>query len=242
MFVMKKILWTFFTCLISANIVFGSAFVDDYVDIASSFVQEGKYSQALNYINKALDIDKGNVRLINMQQDLYKLIGREDASLSSAGIDNTDNASQYLFAAINFYDSGKFPEAKDLLNKYIERMPKSDFAYMLRAKTNMNMEETPSALRDIKSAQAICDSDEYQLVEALILYKNGKYSQSCEILNKLSNNIQIYNVYKYLGLNNFKLGNYKEAVENFDRAILLYDDDKTILSTYNEAKRMSYGK
>lgn len=235
---MKKFTLLLIGVLLSTNFGWCSALTDDYVDIASSFVQEGKYAQALNYINKALDIERDDILLINMQKDLYKLMGRDDVDLSSNVLSGGD---EYLSTAVYYYEQGRYREAKELLNKYIEKMPKSDFAYMLRAKSNMNIDEIPSALRDIKSAQAISNNSEYDLVEALILYKSGKYAQCKSILKKLSEDVQIYNVYKYLGLADFKLGNYKEAVESFDRAILLSDDDKTILQAYNEAKRLSYG-
>ena len=237
---MKNFILLLIIVVFGANCGLCSALTDDYIDIASSFVQEGKYSQALSYINRALDIERDNIALISMQKDLYKLMGRDDIDLSVNVL--ASGGDEYLSTAVFYYEQGKYREAKEILNKYIDKMPKSDFAYMLRAKINMNIEETPSALRDIKSAQAISNNAEYELVEALILYKSGKYSQSRDILKKLSNDVHIYNVYKYLGLSEFKLGNYKEAVESFDKAILLFDDDKTILQSYNEAKRLSYGK
>ena len=239
---MKKFIFLIFGLFLAVNIGICSDLTNDYIDIASSFVQEGKYLQALNYINKAIEIENTNPKFLTMRDDLYKMMGRDDIILSFDNPLFNDDSSNYLKLAVTLYEKGNFHEAKDNLNKYLEKMPQSDFAYMLRAKTNMNMDETPSALRDIKSAQSISDNYEYQLVEALILYKNEKFAQSRDILEKLSYNVQTYSVYKYLGLNNFKLGNYKEAVADFDKAVLLFDEDKTILETYNEAKRMSYGK
>ena len=229
----------FLSLFFTVNSGFCSALTDDYVDIASSLVQEGKYSQALNYINKAIEIDSTDKNLLDKKNSLYKLMGKSDLTGTAQVSGNVDNELVY---AVENYDAGRFKAAKENLDKYLMKMPKSDFAYMLRAKTNMNLDESQSALRDIKSAQTISNNPEYRLVEALILYNNGKYAQSRDILDELSNDIQIYNVYKYLGLNNFKLGDYKAAVQNFDKAILLYDEDKTLMQTYNEAKRMSYGK
>lgn len=238
---MKKIFFIVLGLILTCNLSFCSDLTDDYIDIAASLVQDGKYSQALSYINKAIEIEN-TPKLYNMRNDLYKILGRDDINLTFENQIPDDHSSNYLKMAIACYDRGNFHEAKNNLNKYIELMPKSDFAYMLRAKTNMNIDETPSALRDIKSAQTISDNYEYRIVEAIILYKSEKFAQSRDILNELSNDVQVFNVYKYLGLNNFKLGNYKEAVANFDIALLLSDEDKTIMQTYNEAKRMSYGR
>lgn len=236
---MKKLFLTTLILLLGANFTLGSVLTDDYMDIASSYVQQGKYLQALNYINKALDIDSTDKKLSDMRTDLYKLLGRDDAIFE---FNNSQIGENPLELAVLCYEQGKLREAKELLNRYLEQFPKSDFAYMLRAKINSQIDEMPSALRDIKSAQAISNNYEYELVEALILYNSGKFSQSRDILSKLADNIQIYNVYKYLGLCNFKLGDYRAAVESFDKAILLFDDDKTIMQTYNEAKRLSYGR
>lgn len=236
---MKKFILIFSILLFAVSSGFSYEIMDDYVDIASSLVQEGKYSQALNYINKALDLDRNNAKLINLQGDIYKLMGREDVPLM---FDSSMPRENYLADAVLLYENGNYRIAKDRLTKYLESMPRSDFAYMLRAKVNMGLDEMPSALRDIKSAQAISDNMEYDFVEAMILYNTGKYAQAKDILTNLADSIQIFSVYKYLGLSNFKLGNYKEAVSNFDKALLLSDEDKTIIDAYNEAKRLSYGK
>ncbi len=265
---MRSLILLFFLFGLSAGSCLASALTEDYIDIASSFVKEGKYSQAINYINKALMLEPNNSKLIEMKNDLSQVSGLgsnfgvnlpvSDVDFSQAetfrvnrdyskaimfykkGIKESPNyIPNYLGLAIVCYEMKNFQEAKDNLNIYLSKEPRSDFAYMLRAKTNMNLGETPSALRDIKSADAIFSNSEYKLTEAIILTEMGKYSQARDILNKLSEEIQVYILFKYLGICDLKLGNYKSAVMNFDRAIILFEDDKTILPMYNEAKRMS---
>ena len=248
----------------------GSGLVEDYIDIADSLAKNGKYNEALTYIEKSLAIEPQNAKLIEMKTDLLKISGKgsvpsilskfesdnEDFTVAEKfrfmGEDNkaialyqkciaqnTNFAPAYLGLAVSLYEVKNFAEAKNTLNTYLNLMPKSDFGYFLRAKSNMNIGETQSALRDIKSAQAISNNIEYQLIEAIILCEMGKYSQSRDILNQVSDKIQTYSVYKYLGICDSKLGNYKSAVMNLERAILLFDEDKTIMPIYNEAKRMS---
>ena len=55
-------------------------------------------------------------------------------------------------------------------------------------------------------------------------------------LEKLTPEIQTAEIYKYIGLCYDGLGNYNEALNNLDKSILLFDDDKTVNSKYNEIK------
>lgn len=231
---MKRIVLTALIAIFTAAGAPASVLTDDYVDIAASYVKEGKYSQALGYINKALGVEPQNLQLLDMKNDLLKAMGQ--AAISSQRPAATGN-EPHLQAAVSNYERKNFQQAKNNLDTYLTKNPKSDFAFLLRAKTNLNLGEPQSALRDIKSAQAIYSNPEYLLTEAIILTEMGKYDQARKILTKISENIQTYMVFKYLGTCDYKLGDYKNAVMNFDRAILLFEDDKTILPMYNEAKR-----
>lgn len=233
---MKRMILTLLAVIFTAATVQASALTDDYVDIAASYAGEGKYSEALGYINKALNIEPQNFKLNEMKNDLLKVTG-QNVIISSRPMTTGDET--FLQNAIDCYGRKNFQGAKNNLDTYLNRHPKSDYAFMLRAKTNLNLGEPQSALRDIKSAEAIYSNPEYLLTEAIILSEVGKYEQAKKILTNLSENIQTYLVFKHLGICDYKLGNYKDAVLNFDRAIILFEDDKTILPMYNNAKRMS---
>lgn len=231
---MKRMVLILFAIIFTAATVQASALTDDYIDIAASYVKDGKYSQALSYINKALAVEPQNFQLIEMKNDLLKVMG-QNVIVSQRPMTTGDEI--YLQNAIDCYNKKNFQGAKNNLDTYLNKQPKSDFAFMLRAKTNLNLGEPQSALRDIKSAEAIYSNSEYLLTEAIILTEIGKYEQAKKILTKISDNIQTYLVFKYLGICDYKLGDYKNAVMNFDRAIILFEDDKTILPMYNDAKR-----
>ncbi|MCM1010067.1 MAG: hypothetical protein NC390_04195 [Fusobacterium sp.] len=233
---MKRMVLTAIIAIMTAGFANASALTDDYIDIAASYVKDGKYSQALGYINKALAVEPQNFQLIEMKNDLLKVMG-QNVIVSQRPM--TTGNETYLQNAIDCYNKKNFQGAKNNLDTYLSKQPKSDFAFMLRAKTNLNLGEPQSALRDIKSAESIYSNPEYLLTEAIILAEIGKYEQAKKILTKLSENIQTYLVFKYLGICDYKLGDYKNAVMNFDRAIILFEDDKTILPMYNSAKRMN---
>ena len=50
--------------------------------------------------------------------------------------------------------------------------------------------------------------------------------------------IQTSEVYKYLGMCDYAQNDYVNALMNFDKAIILSDEDKELISTYNDIKTM----
>ena len=124
------------------------------------------------------------------------------------------------------------------LNKYLSYNPNSDIAYALRARANMETGNIEQAQKDIEHAISIEENIAYFLTEAKILYGKKNYKEAKEKLNLLSRNVQTSEVYKYMGLCNYELGDYTNALLNLDKAIILSDEDKSLSSKYNEIKTM----
>lgn len=149
------------------------------------------------------------------------------------------NYSQsYLGLAKAYLDNKQFQNAVDALNKYLTYNPNSDIAYALRADCYMNMNYLSDAYEDIKKALKIEENISYLLIEAKILYYKGDYDDAREKLNLLSRNVQTSEVYKLIGLCDYAQKDYKNALLNLDKAIILSDDDKTLNSTYNDIKQI----
>ena len=149
------------------------------------------------------------------------------------------NYSQsYLGLSKAYLDTEQFQNAVDKLNKYLTYNPNSDIAYALRADCYMNMNYLSDAYEDIKKALKIEENISYLLIEAKILYYKGNYDNAREKLNLLSRNVQTSEVYKLIGLCDYAQNDYKNALLNLDKAIILSDDDKNLNSTYNNIKQM----
>lgn len=149
------------------------------------------------------------------------------------------NYSQsYLGLAQSYISTNQFQNAIETLDKYLTYNKNSDIAFALRAQANLNLNYIIEAEEDIQKAINIDENISYLLLEAIILYYKGNYDLSREKLNILSRNVQTSEVYKYIGLCDYAQNDYKNALLNLDKAIILSDDDKQLISTYNSIKMM----
>ncbi len=148
----------------------------------------------------------------------------------------------YLQMAVIENENGAYPAALADVNKYLAEFPKSDTAYALRAKINFNLKNYSASIADINKALELKDDITYRLIEAKITYATGKYEDAKKKFEILSKDIKTSDIYKYLGLCDYNLGNYSSAMLNFDKAIILSDDDKIVNSRYNELRKMLENK
>jgi tetratricopeptide (TPR) repeat protein len=74
------------------------------------------------------------------------------------------------------------------------------------------------------------------MLQGQILYEKGYYVQAKNIFESLKVTVQTSELYEYIGLCEYKLNNYAEALNNIDKAIILRDDVQRLDSLYNEIK------
>lgn len=145
-------------------------------------------------------------------------------------------AQSYLRLAFAYITCNDCQSALKYLDKYLTYNSESDIAYAMRAEINLQLNNLASAEDDIKKALEKDENISYLLIEAKILYGKKDYPTAREKFNILSRNVQSSEVYKYLGLCDYALGNYTNALLNLDKAIILSDEDKSLDSKYNEVK------
>lgn len=145
-------------------------------------------------------------------------------------------AQSYLGLAQSYTGIKDYKNALDNINKYLPYDKNADIAYAIRAELNLQLGNITQAENDINKALAIEENISYLLIEAKILYSKGDYENAREKLNILSKNVQTSEVYKYLGLCDYALSDYTNALLNLDKAIILSDEDNTLNTTYNEIK------
>jgi len=153
------------------------------------------------------------------------------------GLEIKPNFSQCgLGIAISQYEVKNYNEAITELNNYLKSNPKSDFALALRAKSNLGLSSYNNAEIDILAAIAINNDINYRFIEGKILYHRGNFSKAKNKLEPLVSEFKTSELYKYLGLCDYAMKDYTNALLNLDKAIILSDDDKSLITKYNEVR------
>lgn len=70
------------------------------------------------------------------------------------------------------------------------------------------------------------------------MYKLGKYDESKKLFSSLLSDIQTSKIYEYMSLCDYALKNYRSALMNLDKAIILSNDDVYLENKYNEIKEI----
>ena len=148
----------------------------------------------------------------------------------------TGFAQCYLGITLTLMEMKNYEAALNAIAYYLDKCPKSDFGYALRAEINMNLKNYVDAEADIITALSISDDIEYKLLEAKILYNRGNYKPAKEKFEALSVSAKTAEIYKYTGLCDYALKDYNNALLNLNNAIILSDDDTEITALYNEVK------
>ena len=288
---MKKlvVLCLLFPCLV----VQSNEIMEDYFDIAANYATYGKYKDAIQYLDKILEIEPSNYDAVELKNIIlragnpgtksylstnnknvrealtYKKQGEKNKIITALSTNPDDFWSCYLLAdfylsnneytsAIDYYKKAislkpnyaqsylglaqsytgikDYKNALDNINKYLPYDKNADIAYAIRAELNLQLGNITQAENDINKALDIEENISYLLIEAKILYSKGDYETAREKLNILSKNVQTSEVYKYLGLCDYALSDYTNALLNLDKAIILSDEDNNLNTTYNEIK------
>ena len=159
-------------------------------------------------------------------------------SYNAASSSRSDFAPAYLGTAIVLFDMGQFGSVLNPIDKYLTFNPDDDLAYAIKSRAEFELGKISEAKYDNDIARKINTCPEYQFDRAKILYRQGNYSESLKLFKSLLNDIQTSKIYEYMGLCNMALKDYTSALSNFDKAILLSNDDEYLEMKYNEAKRL----
>lgn len=161
---------------------------------------------------------------------------------SASSSARTDFAPAYLGTAIVLYNMGQFQSLINPIDKYLSFNPDDDLAYAIKSRAEFELGMISEAKNDNDIARKINDCPEYKFDQAKILYRQGNYKEALKIFKNLLNDIQTSKIYEYMGLCDMAVGSYVEALSNFDKAILLSDDDEYLEIKYNEAKQLLENK
>lgn len=202
---------------------------DSQNDLVDAYVQEGKYDDAIEYINTLLAKDPTNDELLLMIADIqYKKGEINKASKAvdflNANTDNKDPMGLYVKGVLEMEKNHR-KQARDFLLKAMEKLDKdnheimrcyalSEYWYGNREKWLYHLERAHDLHR--YDAEII-----YNMVELYLLEK--KYRKAEELIQFFYNN--------------------KEDLEIYDKKLAFYESKMKIFSayitTYNTKKKIS---
>jgi tetratricopeptide (TPR) repeat protein len=230
---MKKLLVTLLLLCASVS-VHASELSEDYTDIAAQYCIEGNYREALNYVNKIIYAEPENADAKRLKAALVTYSRPSNSSPLQA----SDTGINSLQTALNQYNAGDYAGAVTILNTYIKTSSNSDFAYALRAKANTGLAQYENAQSDINAALALNNDLTYRFIAAKIDYQRGNFRIARQKFQNLTGDIQTSEIYKYIGLCDYAMKNYTDALLNLDKAIILSDEDKGVEAKYNEVRKI----
>ena len=143
-----------------------------------------------------------------------------------------------LAIAVCYLESERYEMVNEPIKRFLYFNQQSDIAYSIRAKAYMKLGQYNDAETEIVTALALNNDIEYQLLHGIILYKRGNYARAINVLNRVAEEVQTSDVFKYLGLSYLARKEYSNAMLNLDKAILLSDDDKELNEKYNETREL----
>ena len=214
-----------------------AARVSAALDNAMNSKKNGDMTGTLNYIKSA---SQGSGFLYyNFLGEYYKETKQYHmaiAAFNQALQANPDFTQAHLAVALCHYEMGDYEGVIPPVTRFIYYNQQEDFGYALRAKAYMRMGRFNDAEPEIVTALALNDDIEYKFLKGIILCNKNQYRQAIETLEPLTETLQTSEIYKYIGYAYYGLQDYNNALLNLDKAIILCDDDKELISKYNEVK------
>jgi tetratricopeptide (TPR) repeat protein len=183
---------------------------------------EAKFKRLFDKINNNQSIDEAG----SLKEELEKMV-------SFYGLPESQEI-YYRFAKKRF---SEFETAKRSWENQIGSI-QDDLAYALKSRAEFATGMLTQAKTDNLKAIEINDCPEYQFDRAKILYKEGLYREAKEIFKNLLSQNQTSKIYEYMGLCDIAVEDYKSALMNFDKAILLSNNDEYLEMKYNEIKQI----
>ena len=251
----------FITLLIQP--VMADDITEDFLDIAANYCIQGNYDEAINYVNKAIAHEPNNPDLVTIKNGIYRIKSADAKSYLTSknpaiktaeecrksGDKNSEfntllkganekNPWATYYLAEYYRQDKQYNTALNYYDKTLEL--KEGFAQCYLGITltliNLNLKNYVDAQADVITALSISDDIEYKLLEGKILYYRGDYKSAKDTLISLTSCIKTAELYKYLGLCDYKLQDYNNALLNLNTSIILSDEDNEVKNKYNEVK------
>lgn len=195
-----------------------------FKDLGNAYSALCNYEQAIQYYDKALDLNKIDYDLyVNKGYSLDKLFRFEESSLcyDYAIALNPKDEIAYLNKGYSLLCSDKLMESIKYFDKVIEINPEYEDAYIFKAQIYEKLSDYDNSIQAYDKAININPSNMTNYIrKGRILYLIGKYEECIEAINR---KVQIKcleaEAYYYLALSYIKLDRIEDCIINLKKSI-----------------------
>ncbi len=184
-----------------------------YFNNGKRMIDTGKYEKGLKYYNKAIDIYALEGSAFYNRGNAYRGLEKYKEAikdyLKSIELDS-EIGNQYAYnnIAVSYESLGDYKNAIKYINLAIKAYPKSGLYFENRGWYNLQLEKFKQAEKDYEEAGKV-----------YLKYKNTRMYENCPKSKKLIHCQMDSWYYNSLGLAKENLGNFKGALDNYNKAI-----------------------
>ncbi|NBC82036.1 MAG: tetratricopeptide repeat protein [Bacteroidetes bacterium] len=210
--------------------------VDSVLDIAEIRIQAGAYQSALEFINKAKQIDNNDVAVYLTEARVNALMGNYDEAMKN--LDKVtdiepDNLRVIHQKAEVLYLKGEEKDAQKLLDDAVKTYPGMGEFYYYRGLLGNERERFSKSIPDFEKALSLgsnIESYKIHLAKGVAHFKLMELEQALTEHNKaLGLNKNDASAYHSRGMVYYELGEYNEAIADFSRALQFYNKNPETL-------------
>ena len=211
---------------------------DSYITEAESLYAEGKFAQAIETYEKAIESDPTNPSVFITLARLQVYTGNYEEAATNAEnalLLNSNNSMAHALRGWALGFTGDYLQAEGAINSAIELDPNNAIAYAYRAEVLVQQSNAGQGalggLDDaIEASRKAVELDpnilETHQARGTILEATGNYAEAVqELESAVSLNDNIADLHLALGRNYRSLQQYDKAVEEFTRAMALNPSD-----------------
>ncbi|MBE9572188.1 MAG: tetratricopeptide repeat protein [Proteobacteria bacterium] len=230
---------------------FGSLSAQMYLNLGDSYNQNGNYQEALEEIEKAIEIDPNNADAWAMKGSVLSDLGRHqeafEALEKSLELD-PDNLNALMHKSYSLFNLGRDQEAIFLVNEIIDRCDKiieanpNDYqAWHIKGSLLYTLGKNEDALIAMNKALEFDPSNEHSFsVKGDILFDLRRYQESFEAYDNATKlNPNLAHFWENKGRVLAAMGRIQEAEEAYNKAINLSMDDATTQETSSSSNGTS---
>jgi tetratricopeptide (TPR) repeat protein len=166
----------------------GSEQVAQLLGRASASGEQGRYEEALDDLNRALELEPNNVHALWNRGEIYRLLGRYDEALDDLNRAlklEPNNVHALDNRGVTYRMLGRYDEALDDLNRALKLEPNNVFALWNRGEIYRLLGRYKEALRDLNRALKLEPNNVYALGNRGATYRMlGRDEEALDDLNR----------------------------------------------------------